>query len=86
MILSFSECEGDNCDYDDNSGCGGNDSVSSNILTKRRISGKGKVNNNYISVKNMKKVKISLSRLDDTLQKRRRIPLRDKTYVSNLYK
>lgn len=34
MILSFSECEGDNCVYDDNSECRGNNCISSDILTK----------------------------------------------------
>jgi len=86
MILSFSEYEGDNCVYDDNSGCGGNNYISSDILTERGISEKEKVNSDYISNKSMKKVKISLSRFDDTLQKRRRIPLRDKTYVICEYK
>jgi len=49
------------------------------------ISGKENVNNNHIFIKNMKKLKISLLRFDDVYQEKKRIPLRDKIYVSNLY-
>jgi len=48
------------------------------------ISGKENVDNNHIFIKNMKKLKIPLLRFDDLYQEEKRIPLRDKMYVSNL--
>ncbi|XP_011859288.1 PREDICTED: uncharacterized protein LOC105556787 [Vollenhovia emeryi] len=81
VIRRNEECE-DDCIYVDNLLI--ETIIQEPIITTNRATEKEGVNN-HVSIKNMKEVKISLSRLDDTtLQKKKRIPLKDKMYASNL--